>query len=195
MGPLLLAILWRNGPYSTLYAVVLLLASGFTDALDGYLARKQNRITALGIMLDPLADKLFALCVVIGLLLFRELPFWLFAVIVGRDLIILIGGLYLTSRAKISLPSNLSGKYAFAATAVYLGCYLIDYDFGRMLMLPVMLMLIAASMISYGLVFQSVIRDGRPKLFEDTSITRYLRLTATIAISAAVLVGLAMKYF
>ena len=67
-----------------------------SDALDGYVARRFNQQTALGTILDPLADKLLLISAVIMLSLMlgtgeRLIPFWFMLVVLSRDFIILIG--------------------------------------------------------------------------------------------------------
>src|SRR3954466_692190 len=55
------------GPEADVLALVLLMVSGFTDWLDGYLARRLNQTSRLGEILDPVADRLYILAVVVGL--------------------------------------------------------------------------------------------------------------------------------
>lgn len=66
------------------------LVFGFTDWLDGYLAKKLNQKTVFGAFLDPLADKFMIGSVTIGLTLNGLIPLPLMAVIVGRDLVLLM---------------------------------------------------------------------------------------------------------
>jgi len=83
-----------------------------TDFLDGYIARRNNEISDLGKILDPLADKVFVGVVVILMLLQEMLPLWFVAVVLGRDLLILVGGLLIERRTGEVLPSNYPGKIA-----------------------------------------------------------------------------------
>ena len=71
------------------------LAAGLTDWFDGYAARRLKAGGAVGVVLDPLADKtlLVTLFVVLGVL--RLIPLWLLALVIGRDLIIVSGALLL----------------------------------------------------------------------------------------------------
>jgi len=86
--PVILMALVRGG-YGT--AMWLFLAAGVTDALDGFIARRFGLVTRLGSFLDPLADKLLVVTSVIVLAVLGKLPWWLAAVIVTRDLLILGG--------------------------------------------------------------------------------------------------------
>jgi len=67
------------------------LLAGITDALDGFFARSRAQRTELGMILDPLADKLLLFAAFTTLVYLRLIPRWLFIIVVSRDLI-LIGG-------------------------------------------------------------------------------------------------------
>jgi cardiolipin synthase len=69
----------------------IVLAAGVTDFLDGYFARRLNQISALGGLLDPLADKVFFGTLFVALLLQDSLPLWVFAVFIVRDVLLLMG--------------------------------------------------------------------------------------------------------
>lgn len=85
-----------------------------TDYFDGYFARKLSLQSDLGRILDPLADKVLILQLLLALIIYRDLnPIVLYAVLI-RDIIILSGGLYLTITKKIVLESNVWGKAATA---------------------------------------------------------------------------------
>ncbi len=71
-------------------ALALLVVAGFTDALDGYLARRFGWSTQLGAYLDPIADKALLVTVYIALGMAGLIPPWLVIVVVGRDLLILM---------------------------------------------------------------------------------------------------------
>ena len=74
-----------------LAAFILFLLAGVSDALDGYLAKRNNQTTILGAILDPIADKALLVGVYITLGLQGNLPNWLVMLVVFRDLLI-IGG-------------------------------------------------------------------------------------------------------
>ena len=69
------------------------LCAGFSDGLDGYLARRFGWRSRLGGILDPLADKFLMVSVFITLAVIDMIPIWLAALVVGRDLAIVTGGL------------------------------------------------------------------------------------------------------
>jgi CDP-diacylglycerol--glycerol-3-phosphate 3-phosphatidyltransferase len=97
--------------YNYRYITVLICLFAFvTDFLDGYLARRFNQITEMGKIIDPLADKVAMGVVVIKMYLLKELPEYYIFMILGRDLIIFLGGIFVTSKLGKVLPSNLLGK-------------------------------------------------------------------------------------
>lgn len=72
-------------------ALVLFLASGITDGLDGYIAKRFNCVSSLGAILDPIADKLLISSAYVMLALLGDIPFYLLVVVIFRDLVIIIG--------------------------------------------------------------------------------------------------------
>ena len=86
--------------------------SGVTDFLDGYLARRLNQTSTLGQILDPVADRLYILAVVVGLALRDIVPWWVALSLPLRDL--LLWGLVplLRTRGYSALPVHFLGKAA-----------------------------------------------------------------------------------
>lgn len=74
------------GPHHDRVAFVLLMVSGATDYLDGYLARRLHQVSRLGALLDPLADRLYIASTVLALTIRDVIPLWLLLVLVARDL-------------------------------------------------------------------------------------------------------------
>ncbi len=83
-------LLWRE---SYEWALGLLVLAGLSDALDGFLARRYGWLTRLGAMLDPVADKLFVVAVFLVFGLKGDLPWWLIALVMGRDVLIVLGAI------------------------------------------------------------------------------------------------------
>lgn len=187
MIPLLWYFLAGSGQSAMFWAAVVMIAAGVSDGLDGWLARRMNLVTPLGIALDPIADKVFAGAMVILLIFYREFPVWLASIIIGRDLLILLAGLVLLRGRDITLPSNLTGKYAFTAIAVLLGSYVIRFPFGIELFTWLTIALVAASTFSYGRVFVFVRQGERPPQFNDRRAYRVMRIVVTL--------GIALLYF
>jgi cardiolipin synthase (CMP-forming) len=102
------------GPEADAWALVVLMAAGLTDYLDGMLARRLNQTTRLGQLLDPIADRLYILAVVVGLALREIIPLWLAVLLPLRD--VLLFGLvpFLRTRGYSALPVHFLGKAATA---------------------------------------------------------------------------------
>ncbi|MBZ5515567.1 MAG: CDP-diacylglycerol--glycerol-3-phosphate 3-phosphatidyltransferase [Acidobacteriia bacterium] len=83
--PLLVVLLLTKGQNMDLWAVGVFLLAATTDLLDGYLARTRGQITTLGILLDPIADKLLITAALISLVEMRLIPAWMVVIIVGRE--------------------------------------------------------------------------------------------------------------
>jgi CDP-diacylglycerol--glycerol-3-phosphate 3-phosphatidyltransferase len=83
--PLLVVLLLTKGENMDLWAVGVFLLAAVTDLLDGYLARKRSQITTLGILLDPIADKLLTSAAFISLVELNLVPAWMVVIIVGRE--------------------------------------------------------------------------------------------------------------
>ncbi len=93
-------------------AVILLAASGVTDWLDGFLARTLNQRSALGARLDPVADRLYILVAIIALAVRGFVPWWLLAILVARDLMLVLLMPSLRRSGVLALPVNFVGKAA-----------------------------------------------------------------------------------
>ncbi|MBV9487908.1 MAG: CDP-alcohol phosphatidyltransferase family protein [Frankiaceae bacterium] len=83
------------GPKADGWAVILLMVGGFTDYLDGKIARRYNLTSKLGALLDPAADRLYILATLFALTDRHIVPLWLAAAVVGRDVVLSIGLLVL----------------------------------------------------------------------------------------------------
>ncbi|HQZ85919.1 MAG TPA: CDP-alcohol phosphatidyltransferase family protein, partial [Actinomycetota bacterium] len=86
--------------------------SGITDWLDGYLARRWNQITRVGQLLDPIADRLYILATLFGLLLRDIIPLWLVILLVSRDVLMAVVLAALKRRGITGLPVHFIGKAA-----------------------------------------------------------------------------------
>lgn len=103
-------VLLLNG-YDLLATFMFALAAG-TDWIDGQLARRTHCVSKLGQLLDPAVDRILMSCGVIGLMLVGRLPIWIVVVVLGRDLMLLIGGAYLLKRYHERVAVIYPGKVA-----------------------------------------------------------------------------------
>ncbi|MDP5012451.1 MAG: CDP-alcohol phosphatidyltransferase family protein [Alphaproteobacteria bacterium] len=94
-GPFVLWALLAN--HATL-AFWLVCFASLTDWLDGASARFLGIESEFGRTFDPIADKVFVTCVCVGLFVIGKLPFWLISIVVFRDLLIVLGGLWIKKK-------------------------------------------------------------------------------------------------
>jgi len=87
--PLLVVVLLTRTENFDLWAIAILLGAALTDWLDGYFARRRSQVTTLGILLDPIADKLLIAAAFISLVELRLVPAWVVVIIVGREFAVL----------------------------------------------------------------------------------------------------------
>lgn len=93
-------------------ALLVLVISSVTDFLDGVIARRFAQITRLGQLLDPAADRLFIFAALIGLAVRDIIPWWFAAIVVGRDVLLLVVGIVLANFGFGPLPVHQLGKVA-----------------------------------------------------------------------------------
>ncbi|KAA1419794.1 CDP-alcohol phosphatidyltransferase family protein [Mumia zhuanghuii] len=118
------------GPEADVLALVVLVISGFTDYLDGYLARRLGQTSKLGALLDPIADRMYILAVVFGLAMRDIIPWWLAIILPLRD--VMLFGLvpFLRTRGYSSLPVHFLGKAATAGLLYAFPLLLLGDDTG-----------------------------------------------------------------
>ena len=113
---LLPVFLWLVlGPEADGWAVAVLMFMGISDYLDGWIARRWHQSSPLGMILDPVADRLYILATVIGLGLRDIIPLWLVIVLPARDLFLWFLVPFLRTRGYSALPVHFLGKAATAA--------------------------------------------------------------------------------
>lgn len=119
IAPWMYLLISEGNNHEKVYVVALF--AYISDLLDGYLARSRNEITEWGKVLDPLADKIFIAAVCLGMISSGQLSIWYIAVVLGRDMLIIIAGLFFAKKADYVPPSTYVGK----ATVVTIGLVLV----------------------------------------------------------------------
>jgi len=127
-------LLGRDDPRS---AAFLLITVGWTDFLDGALARKLGQTSEIGKFLDPLADRLAIFAAVVGGLIADLLPAWFGWPLLGREVLVGAGAVYLLTQLKTNVTVRQMGKAATAIVyaaipAFYLAAAGIAPDFWRL---------------------------------------------------------------
>lgn len=119
-------VMLSDMPDARWWGIGLLALAALTDKLDGDIARKFGQVTEWGKILDPLADKIGMAVLALVLVHLGLIPLWLMAVVLARDLLILIGGLYLKARRGYVEPSNTLGKWTVGVLAVTMALALLE---------------------------------------------------------------------
>jgi CDP-diacylglycerol--glycerol-3-phosphate 3-phosphatidyltransferase len=115
-----------NGMTGKLWqAFVLIIIIVLTDFLDGYVARKAEEITNFGKLIDPVADKVCMMVVLIYLIISYKLPFLIFFLTLAiRDMFLIIIGVYLMFSQEEVVQSNRSGKWFIGISALMMVLFL-----------------------------------------------------------------------
>jgi len=129
-----------------------------TDILDGYLARKLNQITEFGKVIDPLADKVLIVFVVLNLFLLGEIPDYYFYMIIARDVLILIGGLIVAKKIGKVLPSDYIGKATVLSIAFVLLMILLNVESQS---LPYLILYYLSIVLIFASFANYLIRDAK----------------------------------
>ncbi len=113
-------------------AVILFLAGGLTDILDGYIARKCNLVTSWGKIADPMADKMMQITAIVILsLVLKIVPIELLFIIMAKEMLMGIGALVLYKQNHYVVSANWYGKMATVIFYLAIVLLLFDEPFGR----------------------------------------------------------------
>ncbi len=130
-----------------------------TDVLDGIVARKTGDVSEYGKIIDPLADKVFVGSVVIAMLALGLIPLWFVLMILVRDAVILVAGIWAGRKFKVVLPSNYWGKAAVIVISLTLFWIVLGLSHDILVFLEgLSVALMIVSLIAYALRLQRVIR-------------------------------------
>lgn len=102
------------------WAITTLAIAGVSDFFDGFLARKLKQTSPLGAVLDPAADRLLTVVVVLGLALRDIIPWWLVGILLARDIVMAVTLLWLRSKTTATPKVTRLGKWATFGLYVFL---------------------------------------------------------------------------
>ena len=111
-----------------LLASALFIAASITDGIDGYIARRRGQITTMGMLLDPLADKLLIAAAFVALVQFnpRLVPPWIAVIIIGREF--LVSGLRSIAASEgFTIEASDLGKFKMFVQIVSVVAVIIDH--------------------------------------------------------------------
>ena len=145
-------------------AIIIFILAAVSDGLDGYVARRYNQRSTLGVYLDPIADKGLLLSGIITLSIrnwsdinpdYGRFPAWFPVLVISRDAVILVGAIILyVLNGKVHVKPNWTGKVATVLQMVAIGWVMLQLQF-----LPLLYVVIAAGVFTFisGIVY---VTDG-----------------------------------
>lgn len=173
MIPPVLVLVDTNDPWRNFVAMVLFAVASALDALDGWLARRQGIVTVFGKFMDPLADKIMVMALLVYLVHTDAVPPWVVVLLLGRDFY--ISGLRsLASAEGIVIAAGTGGKVKTIFQMVGICCVIVRYryrlpetdfylDFHRLGMACIYasLLLSIVSAVQYTALFGRALRQQR----------------------------------
>jgi CDP-diacylglycerol--glycerol-3-phosphate 3-phosphatidyltransferase len=107
--PVLVVALLDATHEGDLLAAIVFAAASITDAIDGWLARRQQAITTFGKLMDPVADKLLIVAALVVLVSLNRMPAWIAMVIIAREFAVTVARMAATGQGVV-IPANWWGK-------------------------------------------------------------------------------------
>ncbi len=155
MIPAVLVLLSRGTPRDCFWAAVVYGAAAITDALDGWLARRQGLVSLLGKFLDPLADKLIVAATLVWLVAMGRIAAWAVALLISREITITALRSIASSEGLV-IAAEKGGKAKTALQMIGIICLIVGfpyelhglvYDFGTVDLVPIGRLLVYTSLV------------------------------------------------
>jgi len=131
------------------YALIFMLIAATTDYLDGHYARKLQKTSNVGRMMDPLIDKVSVDLTMLVLAAHRGLPYWYVFIVIGRDLFLLFGGAVVVSKERFVVESNKLGKWTSTLFALVVITYTLNIPYVKQTLMFITLLLVPATVAKY----------------------------------------------
>lgn len=128
--PFLVVVLLTKFTNREYVALAIFLVAAVTDLFDGYLARKYNQVTKLGILLDPIADKLLMSAAFISLVEIGMAPAWMIVVIIGREFAV-TGLRSIAAQQGVSIPASPLGKGKTVSQVIAISLLILGHQLGE----------------------------------------------------------------
>lgn len=132
--PVFVYFFFSDLSYGLELAVAAFLLAGLTDTMDGYIARKLNQITKLGIVLDPLADKLMLVAALVCVTISKNVPVWIIVVVAMKEALMIVGAISLWNDDNAVIPANIIGKLATLLSYIAIISIMFELPFSRQIL-------------------------------------------------------------
>ncbi len=176
--PLFAAILLIDMPHKNIFAAFIFGMLSISDFFDGYLARKKRQVTELGKLIDPIADKLLVSTALIFLVVSNDIPLWMAATIMAREVIVTATRIYLLPD-KLIIPASNFGKAKTVVQSIAIVAVLLQLPFSWHLMLIAVLLTLVSG-IEYFARIRQLTKDRIVNLPNFITLTRFLLITPFI---------------
>lgn len=155
------------------YAAVTLGLSGLSDALDGYVARRYNQVTALGKILDPIADKLTLFAIIVCVTLNSPIIMPVMVILIAKDMLMLMGGTKLIRHHIAPPAAKWYGKVATVMFYLSVGIIVFlktvfkyENSVISLSLLSVTTAMMLFSLLNYYLIYRELMKDYKTQINE-----------------------------
>lgn len=162
--PFLVAVLLTKFEGREYVGLAIFLLAALTDYFDGFFARRQKKITKLGMLLDPIADKLLMSAAFISLVELGLAPAWMIVIIIGREFA--VSGLRsIASQQGVTIAASPLGKWKMISQVIAISILILGYELGEFMFvgkiaLWAVMITALGSMIDYFLKFWKLVIKG-----------------------------------
>ncbi len=168
--PLVILLIDRGSPKDCWWAALVYSAAALTDLVDGWLARRMRVVSVLGKFLDPLADKLLVMAVLIYLVPMGRIPTWAVALLLARELAV-TGLRSIASSEGVVIAAGDDGKSKTALQMAGLLCLILGYPYhltlGPLDLGEVDLVYVGRALVYVSLVFSIMSAVSYTRLFAE----------------------------
>jgi len=169
--PLVILLIDRGSPKDCWWAALVYSAAALTDLIDGWLARRMHVVSVLGKFLDPLADKLLVMAVLIYMIPMGRIPTWAVALLLAREISV-TGLRSIASSEGVVIAAGDDGKTKTALQMVGILCLILGYPYhltlGPLIDLgSVDLVYVGRALVYVSLVFSVVSAFSYARLFAE----------------------------
>jgi len=151
MVPLLVVVLLTEFPDKEFWGLGIFLLAALTDLMDGIIARRTNRTTVTGALLDPIADKLLMSAAFISLVELELAPAWMVTCIVGREFAV-TGLRMVAMQRNIAIAANIWGKVKTGCQVVAVALLILGNQLGQWMVLGLIALWVALALTVISMV-------------------------------------------
>jgi CDP-diacylglycerol--glycerol-3-phosphate 3-phosphatidyltransferase len=130
--PFLVVVLLTKFSGREYAGLAIFLVAAITDFFDGYIARRRNQVTRLGVLLDPIADKLLMSAAFISLVELQYAKAWMVVIIIGREFA--VSGLRaIAAQQGVTIPASPLGKSKMVSEVIAVSLLILGHELGEFL--------------------------------------------------------------